>query len=44
MMRRIEETPHAYQPMPIQPVIQAREEAGLIRSAVRLQPWITFKA
>ncbi|WP_157766270.1 RtcB family protein [Ralstonia solanacearum] len=43
-MRRIEETPHAYQPMPIQPVIQAQEEAGLIRSAVRLRPWITFKA
>ncbi|WP_197339337.1 RtcB family protein [Ralstonia solanacearum] len=40
--RRVEEAPHAYKP--IGPVIQAQEEAGLIRSAVRLGPWITFKA
>ncbi|WP_155288230.1 RtcB family protein [Ralstonia solanacearum] len=43
-MRRIEETPHAYKPMLIQSVIQAQEEAGLIRSAVWLRPWIMFKA
>ncbi|NWK43446.1 RtcB family protein [Ralstonia pickettii] len=40
--RRIEEAPQAYKP--IGPVIQAQEEAGLIRGAVRLKPWITFKA
>ncbi|MHA6821380.1 RtcB family protein [Ralstonia pseudosolanacearum] len=34
--------PQAYKP--IGPVIQAQEEAGLIRGAVRLKPWITFKA
>ncbi len=40
--RRIEEAPQAYKP--IGPVIQAQEEAGLIQAAVRLKPWITFKA
>ena len=36
------EAPDAYKP--IGPVIDAQEQAGLIRSAVRLKPWITFKA
>ncbi|TCW79594.1 RNA-splicing ligase RtcB [Burkholderia sp. SRS-46] len=40
--RRIEEAPQAYKP--IGPVIHAQEEAGLIRGAVRLKPWITCKA
>ncbi len=40
--RRIEEAPHAYKP--IGPVIEAQEEAGLIEAAVRLRPWVTFKA
>ncbi|MBC3916651.1 RtcB family protein [Undibacterium sp. CY18W] len=40
--RRIEEAPQAYKP--IGPVIEAQEEAGLIRAAVRLRPWVTFKA
>ncbi|KWE97460.1 hypothetical protein WL82_24520 [Burkholderia ubonensis] len=40
--RRIEEAPEAYKP--IGPVIDAQEQAGLIRGAVRLKPWITFKA
>lgn len=40
--RRIEEAPQAYKP--IGPVIHAQEAAGLIRGAVRLKPWITFKA
>ncbi|NHV24643.1 RtcB family protein [Burkholderia sp. D-99] len=40
--RRIEEAPEAYKP--IGPVIDAQEQAGLIRSAVRLKPWVTFKA
>ncbi|KVW32670.1 RNA-splicing ligase RtcB [Burkholderia ubonensis] len=40
--RRIEEAPEAYKP--VGPVIDAQEQAGLIRSAVRLKPWITFKA
>jgi RNA-splicing ligase RtcB len=40
--RRIEEAPQAYKP--IGPVIDAQEEAGLIRAAVRLRPWVTFKA
>jgi tRNA-splicing ligase RtcB (3'-phosphate/5'-hydroxy nucleic acid ligase) len=40
--RRIEEAPQAYKP--IGPVIQAQEEAGLIKAAVRLRPWVTFKA
>ena len=40
--RRIEEAPAAYKP--VGPVITAQEEAGLIRSAVRLRPWLTFKA
>lgn len=40
--RRLEEAPHAYKP--IGPVVQAQEEAGLIQAAVRLQPWVTFKA
>lgn len=40
--RRVEEAPHAYKP--IGPVIEAQEAAGLIRCAVRLKPWVTFKA
>lgn len=40
--RRVEEAPHAYKP--IGPVIDAQEEAGLIKAAVRLRPWVTFKA
>ncbi|ERE20739.1 RtcB family protein [Pseudogulbenkiania ferrooxidans] len=40
--RRIEEAPHAYKP--VGPVIAAQEEAGLIQAAVRLRPWLTFKA
>lgn len=40
--RRIEEAPHAYKP--IGAVLQAQEEAGLIRSVARLKPWVTFKA
>ncbi|MFB0824787.1 RtcB family protein [Chromobacterium violaceum] len=39
---RIEEAPHAYKP--VGPVIAAQEEAGLIKAAVRLRPWLTFKA
>lgn len=40
--RRVEEAPHAYKPLG--PVIEAQEQAGLIRPAVRLRPWVTFKA
>jgi tRNA-splicing ligase RtcB len=40
--RRIEESPQAYKP--IGPVIAAQETAGLIKTAVRFKPWITFKA
>lgn len=40
--RRIEEAPSAYKP--IGPVIDAQEQAGLLRSAVRFKPWVTFKA
>jgi len=40
--RRVEEAPHAYKP--IGPVIDAQEQAGLIRAAVRFRPWLTFKA
>jgi tRNA-splicing ligase RtcB len=40
--RRIEEAPEAYKP--IGPVIDAQEQAGLIRAAVRLRPWVSFKA
>lgn len=40
--RRVEEAPNAYKP--IGPVIGAQEEAGLIRAAVKLRPWVTFKA
>ncbi|MBV8633519.1 MAG: RtcB family protein, partial [Burkholderiaceae bacterium] len=40
--RRIEEAPQAYKP--VGPVIESQEEAGLIRAAVKLKPWITFKA
>jgi len=39
--RRIEEAPQACKP--IGPVIQVQEEAGMIRGAVRLKPWVTFK-
>lgn len=40
--RRIEEAPEAYKP--IGDVIASQEQAGLVRAAVRLKPWITFKA
>lgn len=40
--RRIEEAPQAYKP--IGPVIESQERAGLISAAVRLRPWVTFKA
>lgn len=40
--RLIEEAPSAYKP--VGPVLQAQEEAGLIRASVRLKPWLTFKA
>ncbi len=40
--RLIEEAPHAYKP--IGPVIDSQESAGLIRPAVKLRPWLTFKA
>lgn len=40
--RLVEEAPQAYKP--IGPVIQAQEEAGLIRPVARLRPWVTFKA
>jgi tRNA-splicing ligase RtcB len=39
--RRIEEAPSAYKP--IGPVIEAQEAAGLIRAAVKVKPWVTFK-
>ena len=29
---------------PIGPVLEAQEQAGLIRSVARLRPWVTFKA
>ena len=34
--------PQAYKP--IGPVLEAQEQAGLIRSVARLRPWVTFKA
>lgn len=40
--RKIEEAPQAYKP--IGPVIDAQESAGLITAAVKLRPWVTFKA
>lgn len=40
--RRIEEAPQAYKP--IGPVIESQEQAGLIKAAARLRPWVTFKA
>lgn len=40
--RRVEEAPVAYKR--IGPVIAAQEEQGMIRGAVRLRPWVTFKA
>jgi tRNA-splicing ligase RtcB (3'-phosphate/5'-hydroxy nucleic acid ligase) len=40
--RRVEEAPQAYKP--IGPVIEAQEQAGLIQAAVKLRPWVTFKA
>ncbi|WP_245804244.1 RtcB family protein [Andreprevotia lacus] len=40
--RRIEEAPQAYKP--IGPVIDAQEQAGLIRPVARLRPLLTFKA
>lgn len=40
--RRLEEAPEAYKP--IGPVVDVQEDAGLLRAAVRLRPWRTFKA
>ena len=40
--RRLQEDPSAYKP--IGPVLHSQEQAGLLRAAVRLQPWLTFKA
>lgn len=40
--RLIEEAPSAYKP--VGPVLQAQEDAGLIKASVRLKPWLTFKA
>ncbi|HEY9028778.1 MAG TPA: RtcB family protein, partial [Burkholderiaceae bacterium] len=40
--RLVEEAPQAYKP--IGPVIEAQEQAGLIRAVARLRPWVTFKA
>lgn len=40
--RLVEEAPSAYKA--IGPVIDAQEEAGLVAAAVRLKPWMTFKA
>lgn len=39
--RRIEEAPAAYKN--IGPIIEAQQEAGLIQTAVRFRPWLTFK-
>lgn len=36
------EAPGAYKP--IGPVIEAQEDAQLIRPIARLRPWVTFKA
>jgi tRNA-splicing ligase RtcB len=40
--RRLEERPEAYKP--IGPVLRCQEEAGLLRGAVKMRPWRTFKA
>lgn len=40
--RKIEEAPSAYKP--VGPVIEAQENAGLIRPVARLRPWLTLKA
>lgn len=40
--RLVEEAPSAYKS--IGPVIDAQEDAGLVQAAVRLKPWMTFKA
>jgi tRNA-splicing ligase RtcB (3'-phosphate/5'-hydroxy nucleic acid ligase) len=40
--RRIEEAPAAYKP--INPVIDAQVEAGLVEVVAQLQPILTFKA
>ncbi|MDY7020659.1 MAG: RtcB family protein [Cyanobacteriota bacterium] len=40
--RRIEEAPLAYKP--IQPVIMAQVEAGMVQEVARLKPLLTFKA
>ena len=40
--RRIEEAPAAYKP--IQPVIDAQVEAGMVRVVAKLKPILTFKA
>ncbi|HSX62291.1 MAG TPA: RtcB family protein [Tahibacter sp.] len=40
--RRLQEHPSAYKP--IGPVLNCQEEAGLLRAAVKLKPWLTFKA
>lgn len=37
-----EEAPAAYKP--ITPVIESQQHAGLIQSAIKLKPWLTFKA
>ena len=40
--RRVEEAPHAYKP--IGPVIEAQEQAGLLRPVIAMSPLLTFKA
>jgi tRNA-splicing ligase RtcB len=40
--RRLQEDPSAYKP--IGPVLHSQEQAGLLRAAVQLRPWLTFKA
>lgn len=40
--RRLEEAPAAYKP--IQPIIDAQVEAGMVKVVARLQPVLTFKA
>ena len=40
--RKIEEAPQAYKP--VGPVIESQEQQAMIKSIVRLQPWLTLKA
>lgn len=40
--RRIEEAPAAYKP--IQPVIDAQVQAGMVKVVAKLKPVLTFKA